>query len=258
MNPLESLAKEAMIKAKSDIFKIEHNEVRYWVKKGRTTISSNLHKLYYMIFPFEVLIPVKSKSALETIEYETSKLDLFREHGINTPKVLFKNESFFILEDCGRNINSYLRRPEITKEEMYYFIDLFLEQLALIHNNRYFHGGAQTRNFTYKEGKVYAIDLEESFENIELEVLQFRDFLLFLLSLSKTRASFDLDYTYIIQKYIALTQNHFVLERLKNVVKKISFLMYLLQIRAINKILGKDVQGFIKLFKQLKTIKGIK
>lgn len=40
MNQLENIAQEALLKAKSDIFKIEHNEVRYWVKKARRTVSS--------------------------------------------------------------------------------------------------------------------------------------------------------------------------------------------------------------------------
>lgn len=137
---------------------------------------------------------------------------------------------------------------------MYYYLNLLIVQLALIHNNGLFHGGAQARNFTYKEGVIYAIDLEDSFTNIPLEVLQFRDVLLFLLSLTKTRASFDLDYNYIIEKYIELTNKKELKQSLKKLANKISFLITLSQINWINSLLGRDVKGFFKLFIILKKL----
>lgn len=254
MKSLETKAKEELLKAKSDIFSLDYENEKIWVKKARGTFSSNLHKFYYKIFPFEVLIPVETKTGQQTIKFETLKLDLFREKGISTPNVLFKNNDFFILQDCGKNVNSYIRKRDITEEKMYYYLDLLINQLALIHNNGLFHGGAQARNFTYKEGKIYAIDLEDSFINIPLEVLQFRDVLLFLLSLTKTRASFDLDYNYIIEKYIELTQKTEIKTRLKKLANKISFLIYLSQITLINSFLGRDVKGFFKLFIILKKL----
>ena len=254
MKSLESVAVEALLKSKTDIFSIEYNAQKYWVKKARGTFSSTLHKLYYKLFPFEVLIPVETKSGEVTIAYETSKLDVFRQEGIFTPQIMFKNEVFFILEDCGKSVNSYIRKRDISEEKMYYYLDLLITQLADIHNHNLFHGGAQARNFTYKEGKVYAIDLEDSFENIELDILQFRDFLLFLLSLTKTRANFDLDYNFIIEKYIALTGKTDLKKRLKTLANKISFLVELSQIKWINRFLGSDVKGFFKLFTLLKKL----
>lgn len=254
MKSLETKAKEELRKAKSDIFSLEYQNKKVWVKKARGTFSSALHKFYYKVFPFEVLIPVETKTGKETIAFETAKLDLFREKGILSPKVLFKNDEFFILEDCGKNVNSYIRKRDITQEKMYYYLDLLIVQLALIHNNGLFHGGAQARNFTYKEGVIYAIDLEDSFTNIPLEVLQFRDVLLFLLSLTKTRASFDLDYNYIIEKYIELTNKKELKQSLKKLANKISFLITLSQINWINSLLGRDVKGFFKLFIILKKL----
>ncbi len=48
-------------------------------------------------------------------------------------------------------VNSYIRKRDISKEKMYYYIDLMLENLALIHNNHEYHGGPQARNFLYKD-----------------------------------------------------------------------------------------------------------
>lgn len=205
---------------------------------------------------FELLMPSLPKSAKEALVHETAKLELFRSKGINVPKVVFQCDDFFILEDVGVAIHALIRNQHITQEKMYYYINKVIELLATIHNKNQFHGGAQTRNFTYKEGKVFAIDLEESFtSSIDIETLKFRDFLLLLLSFVKIKASFELDYEYIIQQYVALTKNKEISSNLKKLANKISFLIYLSEIKWINKLLGSDVKGFFVLFKTLKNYK---
>ncbi|AXH15537.1 hypothetical protein AMYT_1969 [Malaciobacter mytili LMG 24559] len=251
----EDFVIEENSKNSSEIIPIIFKDKKYWIKKARATFSSKLHKFYYSLFPFEVLLPVKNKTAKEAMTFETLKIERFKEYGVNTPQVVFKNEDFFVLEDCGKTVNSYIRKRDITKEKMYYFIDNLLIELSKIHNNNDFHGGAQARNFTYYEGKIFTIDLEDSFEdNIDLKLLQFRDFLLLLLSFTKTRASFQLDYRYIIDKYISLTNNNDFKNRLIKLANKISFLIFLSDIKLINKLLGRDVKSFFKLFKLLKNL----
>jgi len=248
------------IKAKNsinndDIFSVIFQEKKMWIKKGRETGSSKLHRFYYILFPFEILIPVQSKTGQEVIEYETGKIELFKTLGINTPNVLYKDKELFVLEDCGKNVNSYIRKRDICEEKMYYYIDKVIEVLSKIHNSGNFHGGAQARNFTYNNETVYAIDLEDSFSHdIELETLQFRDLVLFLVSLTKTRASFDLDYNYIIEQYISLTKNDSFKLKLIELANKISWLLYLCDINFINNLLGRDVKGFIKLFRTLQHL----
>lgn len=155
-------------------------------------------------------------------------------------------------------VNSYIRKRDITKEKMYYYIELMLKELALIHNNKEFHGGAQARNFIYKEDKITVIDFEDSFDkSISLETLQFRDLILFLLSLTKTRANFELDYNFIINQYIQLVpQNKDFRKRLKKLASKLSFLITLSQIKFIKNIMGRDGEGFFKLLLILKNLEG--
>lgn len=252
---LEELAREEYQRNENEIFSIVYNGEKYWVKKARPTSSTKLHKFFYALFSFDVLIPSQTKSGQETIVHETSKLNLFRDKGIHTPAVIYQCKDFFILEDCGETLNTLTRNKSITKEQMYYYVDKLLLELAKIHNEDLFHGGAQTRNFTYKNGHVYAIDLEESFDsNIDISVLQFRDVLLLLLSFVKIKASFDLDYMYIIQKYVSLTNNPLIIKKLKKLANKISWLIYLSDKPWIQKILGSDAKGFFKLFKILKAL----
>ena len=138
---------------------------------------------------------------------------------------------------------------------MYYFINKVINELSKIHNFNEYHGGAQCRNFTYKDGKVSIIDLEDSFsQDTDIKTLQFRDFILFLLSLTKTRASFELDYNIIIKQYIMLSNNHDFINRLRKLANKISFLIKLSEIKFINNLLGSDIKSFFRLFKILKSL----
>lgn len=252
---LEEVAREEYLKNSNEIFSIIYNDEKYWVKKARPTRSTNWHRLFYALCSFDVLIPSENKSGEETILHETSKLNLFREKGIHTPHVMYQCEDFFILEDCGETLNTLTRNKSITKEQMYYYLDKLLFELAKIHNQNLFHGGAQTRNFTYKDSNIYAIDLEESFDStIDVSVLQFRDFLLLLLSFIKIKASFDLDYNYIVQKYVSLTNNSSIIVKLKKLANKISFLIHLSDKPWIQKLLRSDAKGFFKLFKILKAL----
>lgn len=252
---LESFLIEKYRENSNEIFHVTFEDTRYWIKKARPTKSLFSHRFFYLLSKIEVLLPVQNKSKKDAMEYETSKIEKFKSLGINTPKIIYKSSDFFVLEDCGRTINSYIRKRDISKDRMYYFIDKLLWELSKIHNCGEFHGGAQARNFTYKEGEVYAIDLEDSFEeDTDLKLLQYRDFLLLLLSFTKTRACFELDYLYIINKYISLTNNVEFKARLKRVANKLSFFIFLSDIKFINKVIGRDGKGFFKLLKILKNL----
>ena len=252
----EDFLKNRAVQIPDEIFSEEYLGKRVWIKKARATASSKLHNFYYKLFSFEVLLPVSEKSKTDAILYETNKLIKFKTLGINTPEVIGRNSDFFVLEDCGKNVNSYIRKRDITKEKMYYFIDKLILELSNIHNCGEFHGGAQARNFIYKEGKVFAIDLEDSFEeSVDIKLLQFRDLLLFLLSLTKTRAKFELDFNYIVNKYISLTKNDDFIAKLNSLTKKISFLIFLSEIKFINNLLGRDVKIFFRFFRIIKELK---
>ena len=254
MSNLEEIAKKEVLLNDSEIFSIDFENKKYWLKKARPTKPNKIQKFFYKFFPFELLIPSSAKNAFETLEYETQKLQKFKALGINTANIAYKCDDFFVLEDCGRTMHSLMRK-NISEEAFYEYVDLILEELSKIHKNGLFHGGAQTRNFTYKDGAIFVIDLEESFDSsISVETLQFRDFLLFLLSFLKIKSNFQINYEYIINKYMSLTGNSKTKERLNKMANKISILIYLSEMRIFQNMLGSDVKSFFKLFKILKTL----
>lgn len=246
---------EQNLTLQGEVFPLVYEGEKLWVKKARATQSSLKQRLYYFLLRLELIIPVENKSPQEALNFEVSKIEQLKKLGIDAPELVLVDKNYFVMKNCGKNINSYIRKRDITQEKMYYFIHKALGHLCKIHNTNLYHGGAQARNFTYSEGKVCAIDLEDSFDaSVDLSLLQYRDFLLFLLSLTKTRASFDLDYGSIIDKYLEETKNYAFKPKLKKLASRLSLLISLSQTKFVGKFLGRDVKGFFQLFKTLQGL----
>ena len=255
MTNLESFIKKEINLNDKEVFPIDFEKKRYWVKKARVTNSSKMHKLFYFLFNIDILLPVSYKTSEESILFETNKIRKLQNVGVLVPNIIYQDKYNFVLEDCGETIYSYLRKSDITEDKFYYFINKILEQLAIIHNANYFHGGTQSRNFTYKDKRVYVIDFEESFDaDIDIKTLQFRDLLLFVLSLTKIKANFEIDYKLIINKYISLTQNNSFRDKLKRFINQISFFIMISKINFIYNKMGTDLKSFFSLIEILKTL----
>ena len=253
MNSFEDIAKKEYEKSNNDIFPFIFEEKQYWLKKARATKPDKIQKFFYKLFPFELLIPPIVKSSKEALLYEISKLEKFKELGINVPKVVLKNSDYFILEDSGKSVNRILKNKNIIEKDFYFYIDLALFELAKIHNCNSFHGGSQLRNFTFKDGKVFAIDFEESFQdNVDIKKLQYRDFLLFLLSFLKLKKlNFKIDYERIINKYLELSSNFEFKNKLIIFSKRLRFFSWLYEKDFIKKRVGSDVKYFFELIEIL-------
>ena len=188
--------------------------------------------------------------------YEISKLEKFKELGINTPVISYKCEDFFVLEDSGNSVNAYLRSKDISEDRFYFFVDNLIFELSKIHNFSQFHGGSQLRNFTFKDDKVFVLDFEESFEtNVDIKTLQYRDFLLFLLSFTKIKeTNFKIDYEKIINKYCELRNNIEFKQKLIRFSKKLQFFLWLYEKDFIKKIVGSDVKYFFEFIQVLRNL----
>lgn len=250
MNSFKEIAKKEFLNSKKEIFPFIFENNQYWLKRARQTKPDKLQNFFYKFLPFELLIPPLVKNSYEALKFETKKLEDFRSFGVDVPKVILIENEFFVLEDSGKTVYSIFREENISEKEFYAFIDKLINILAKIHNLNLFHGGSQLRNFTYKDNKVYAIDFEESFpSSIDIKTLQYRDFLLFLLSFTKLKElNFKIDYAYIIENYMKATNNYFVLGKLQKLAKKLRFFIFLSKNSLINRKLGSDVKYFFELF----------
>lgn len=251
----EEFSKNIFLTSEDEVVPFFFEDKKFWLKKARDTKAKLIQKFFYIIAPFELLIPPQKKNKQEALKYEVSKLENLYKLGVNVPKVIYSCSEYFVLEDSGKSVYSYLKEQKVSQKEFWNFTDMMLKELAKIHNNNFFHGGSQLRNFTYKDEKVYVIDFEESFNKNSLESLQYRDLLLFLLSFIKLKnLDFQVDYSYIINSYIALTNNKNFLTKLKNLAKNLRFFIYLCEIGFIKKRVGSDVLHFIEFIKKVNEI----
>ncbi|RBQ31394.1 kinase [Arcobacter sp. FW59] len=252
------MAKKEFKNSSKEIFPFIFDEKQYWLKKARATKPNKIQNFFYVFFKFELLIPSLYKTSKEALEFESSKLERFKSMGINVPNVVYKCEDFFVLEDTGESVYSYFKTIEkdMKEEEFYYFVDLMIVELAKIHNLGFFHGGSQMRNFTTKDKKVFVLDFEESFsKDTDIKTLQYRDFLLFLLSFTKfKKLNFQIDYIKIVTKYKELSNNKNFEFKLKKFSKRLSFFIKLSELKFIKRLLGSDVLQFFKLFKNLNSL----
>ncbi|WP_152057313.1 BUD32 family EKC/KEOPS complex subunit [Aliarcobacter butzleri] len=253
---LEEFAKKEALLNKNEIFSFNFEDKKYWLKRARKTKPNRIQKFFYRIFPFELLIPALAKDSKEALLFETTKIEKFKELEINVPNIIYKNEHFFVLEDGGKTIYSILRDENIEEKNFYFYIDLVLKELAKMHSIGFFHGGSQLRNFTFKNEKVFVIDFEESFdENIDVRSLQHRDFLLFLLSFLKIKElSFKIDYEKIINRYLEISKNYEIKDKLLNFSGKLQFFLYLYKKEFIRKRVGSDVKYFFELIEILNNM----
>ena len=247
----EAFAMQEYEKNPNEVFSIEYEGQKYWLKKGRKTSSNWFHRLCYIILNFEILIPVESKSIKQSIEHETNKINLFKNAGIHVPQIKFKNNEFFVMSDVGDSVYRYIKKNHNTKEELYAYLNKTIDLLCEVHNKGFYHGGAQTRNFTFQNEQVYLIDLEDSFcADVNLKILQFRDLCLFLLSLTKINYT-DIDYVYILNRYLDTTKNYSFKEKLFLLCSKLYFIVHLSRKKYLVKFLPNDLKSFAKLVEKL-------
>ena len=258
MNNLKEITKEAMQKnLDADVFSIIYKGQKLWVKKARRTGSNTFHKWAYKLIKDPIIVPVNDKSPQEAIHYEASKIQQLHDLGIHVPKVIDITDNYFIMEDRGPTIND-LMHNNLVNDPMALF-EKVVTQLSILHNKNAFHGSSQIKNFTYQTEKdaVFFIDFEESFdEHINIEDLQFRDLMLFLLSLSRLRI--PLDYAPLLNTYIRLTGKKDIHQRLRTLTAKVSFLMRIMHYKSIWNLLDNDTKGIYTLLQQIRQIPSTK
>jgi tRNA A-37 threonylcarbamoyl transferase component Bud32 len=234
-----------------EIFSIESDNQKIWVKRARKTSSNLLHHLAYTLTKNPILIPVENKNPQEALKFESSKLQELYSLCIPVPKVIQVSKEYFLIEDRGPTVH-YLVKNDLLENPTKLFEDI-VTQLANLHNLGKFHGGSQIKNFTYKNDTIYFIDFEESFNrDIEIKELQFRDLFLFLFSISKL--DIEVDYERLIKKYIALTKNKDIIQKFHTLTSTVSFLIKIVENRIVWSFIDRDTKSVYRLLEKLKSI----
>lgn len=220
---------------------------KFWVKRPRQTGARGVHRLAYKIFGHPLLVPPLGQSPQQALAHEVGKLLRLQEKGINVPCVVAKNHEMFVLEDGGASVLYAIRKQKVS--DVLGLLEKVVVVLAALHVKGEFHGGAQIKNFTCKEEKVFAIDFEEAFDGqIPLGDLQFRDLFLFLFSLAKHDV--ETDYVKLISLYEEHTNNG-AAKRVKSLAKSLGGVTRLAHTPLIQKLLDQDSKSAFRLLRIL-------
>lgn len=168
--------------------------------------------------------------------YEPRKIIKLAELGINVPRVVYFNDDYFIMTECGETLKSFVKHhPEQS--------DTYLQEaichLAELHNRGHAHGGAQIRNFAVKDGRICLFDFEEIVPEKYCEEVQFRDILIFLISLSRSKG-LQVDYRGLLDAYEEAAQVKGNTQKIVRLAQRFRWLARLSS-SSFATVLGKDI-----------------
>ena len=66
---IESFVKEELSKNSAEVFSVNYNEKKIWIKRARGTSSSKIHKILYKVFNFESLIDSLELPQIHLLRY---------------------------------------------------------------------------------------------------------------------------------------------------------------------------------------------
>lgn len=160
---LDALIRPYLQQGQIDPIIIHHDEIPLVVKftrreKGR--LWREWASAAACLFFFGVKV---NPRALRTrnIHFEADRLRKLKAQGLNVPTVYKETERYIVMEHCGESVAHLLKHTANDEERLYAVID----SLITLHLAGQWHGGAQMRNLTIKNGIIYRIDFEESTGN---------------------------------------------------------------------------------------------
>lgn len=239
-------AKVSRIASEGEVFYLKRNIEKKVAAKKTMNL---LQKFLADVLKIKILAPTANTKQHST--HEADKITSLREEGLNVPKVHYSCSEYFIMEDCGQRLKDILREENIDKT---FYLKEAVKNLSLLHNCGFAHGGSQIRNFTVKGEEVYMIDFEERVQKKHLSAIQFRDVLVFLISIASLRSN-DIYYYDILKVYEEHSNSeNSILNKILKLTNRLSFLGKLSKSR-ISKFFGKDLLFISYLIDDLSSIK---
>lgn len=240
--------KVSKLTANNKTFYLKRNiEKKLFTKK----IMNSIQIFLADILQVKVLAPTANTTELST--HESDKILALRKSGLKVPNIHYSSPEYFIMEDCGDRLKDILKMKGANKNLL---LQKAIKNLALLHNAGFAHGGSQIRNFTYKDGEVHMIDFEEKVRGRHLSAIQFRDILVFLISVASLRSK-DINYSSILETYEKHSHsNKDALEKIIKISNRFNFIGKLSKSK-YSKLLGKDILFISLLISELSSISSL-
>ncbi len=166
------------------VFSLEQDGRRLWVKRQglpRLRSSVLMQRALALVFGLPMLKPARSGRLAD----EAAALRHLQEGGWPVPELISETPDWLVLGDGGASVETLLNAEGDTAKRRA-LIEACADLLDRLHAGGEWHGGAQIRNFSWKDGKPGILDLEDhDLPGMNLAQRQARDRLLFLYSLNR-------------------------------------------------------------------------
>lgn len=166
--------------ARAAIFNLEGQ--RYVAKgpgKGKGWPQALLLKVFSRL-AFGCHIPLRSLRLANDqarLDYEAGRLERLAAAGEAVPCVLVREPGCMVLEYVGDTLEHALHR--LPHKEYSEFLAMAIDDLLRFHAAGHWHGGAQVKNLTLQNDRLYRIDFEEDLgEHLPLQLVQAHDLVL--------------------------------------------------------------------------------
>jgi len=128
------------------VFAVRRGHSRFWIKRNGKDYRNALQRL---------LPPWGS-----TQESEIRALKSLQAHGVVVPELVYCGTDFIVLSDIGENMHDRLHRSD--PETQCSILTALACELSFLHRSGRWHGNALLRNFTWTEGRIGLLDLENT------------------------------------------------------------------------------------------------
>lgn len=117
------------------------------------------------------------------IAYEAKRIRALAAAGVQVPRIVAEGPRHFVMEHCGPDVATLIETWD--RDTWRRELIQVARDLGAFHSAGHWHGGAQIKNVTWRNGLLTRIDFEESFgEHMPLAVTQTIDLVTFLNSVS--------------------------------------------------------------------------
>ncbi|MBS4046090.1 MAG: hypothetical protein KG075_07100 [Alphaproteobacteria bacterium] len=187
---LEALIRSLHRTAPNRVFSAHYNGARLWVKTvaaPRLRSSVLMQTMIAIAFGLPMLQPARNRGGAQGLVDEAEALRKLAAAGFPVPPVIACTPDWLVLGDAGEALESKLNSlRDRAPDDCWRLIATAGALLARLHGAGLWHGGAQIRNFSWRNDAPGLLDLEDhQLPGMTLHERQARDLLLFVYSLTR-------------------------------------------------------------------------
>jgi hypothetical protein len=165
---------------------VETGGQRFWIKRtrGRNTWRSRFRSLLFILVGLVLGRGLRRSRGFEIGDdgLEAARLRFYRSKGLPVPAVIAARSGVIALEDVGDSLRNRLDATAEASDRQR-LVERAAAELIRFHAGDDWHGGAQLKNLTWHDARIWRIDFEEPYGGVlATPLLQVYDLCLMLTS----------------------------------------------------------------------------